>query len=152
MNPGNPYLSFPQPVLPYNVAALDQALHPPGTDPNTIYRSYPLTHVGFQGQTQYEDPNASYQNWVTKQAEPIKYDNVSALLWIQCWPMCSHRILEFRCKLILTCEILLLSFDIWLIGNINLWFFLGLNEFDSLCLWVYGGFVILFLLQAIRVL
>lgn len=80
-NPANhPFLSFPQPVLPYTLP-LDPAVQPPGTDPYANTGSYPLTHVGFQGQTQYgEDPNASSQNWVVKQGEPIKYDNVSCVV------------------------------------------------------------------------
>ncbi|XP_015883381.3 uncharacterized protein LOC107419150 [Ziziphus jujuba] len=72
----NPFLSFPQPVLPYTLPS-DPPIHPPGTDPYANSGTYPLTHVGFHGQTQYrEDPNASFQNWVVNQAESIRYDNV----------------------------------------------------------------------------
>ncbi|KAB2609431.1 zinc finger protein 346-like [Pyrus ussuriensis x Pyrus communis] len=74
-NPTNPIWSFPQPVVPSAVAAADPACHPPGTDPYDYSGLYPWTRVGFQGQTPFgEDPNIRPQNWVAKQAEPVRYE------------------------------------------------------------------------------
>jgi hypothetical protein len=70
----NLFLSFPQPVLPS-----EPLLHAPGTDPFANSGSYPSTHVGLGSHFQVsEDPNAASQNWVFKQAEPIRYEAVPA--------------------------------------------------------------------------
>ncbi|KAE8124411.1 hypothetical protein FH972_019301 [Carpinus fangiana] len=53
----NPFLYFPQPVLPSSLTS-NPDLHPPGTDPPANLSSYPSTHVDFHG-------------WVSNQAEPI---------------------------------------------------------------------------------
>ncbi|KAM1740179.1 hypothetical protein ACFX11_015784 [Malus domestica] len=74
-NPTNPIWSFPQPVVPSAVAAADPACHPPGTDTYDNSGLLPWTRVGFQGQTPFgEDPNVRPQNWVGKQAEPVRYE------------------------------------------------------------------------------
>ncbi|XP_068307586.1 uncharacterized protein, partial [Pyrus communis] len=57
------------------VAAADPACHPPGTDPYDNSGLYPWIRVGFRGQTRFgEDPNIRPQNWVAKQAEPVRYE------------------------------------------------------------------------------
>ncbi|KAG2679386.1 hypothetical protein I3843_11G049000 [Carya illinoinensis] len=67
----NPFLSFPQPVLPSALTSSSD-LHPPGTDPFANPGSYPSTNVEHGAHFQYYvDPNASSQNWVS---EPIGYE------------------------------------------------------------------------------
>ncbi|XVF50026.1 hypothetical protein PTKIN_Ptkin04bG0062500 [Pterospermum kingtungense] len=67
----NSLLSFPQPqTLPSQPLSL-----PLGTDPHSHPGHFALTHVGFEPQAQFfEDPNAGSQSWITKQADPIRYD------------------------------------------------------------------------------
>lgn len=73
----NPFLSFPQPVLPSALTSSSD-LHPPGTDPFANPGSYPSTNVEHGAHFQYYvDPNASSQNWVS---EPIGYEAVSLSL------------------------------------------------------------------------
>ncbi|XP_048443680.1 zinc finger protein 346-like isoform X2 [Pyrus x bretschneideri] len=74
-NPTSPIWSFPQPVVPSAVATADPACHPPVTDPYENSGLYPWTRVGFRGQTPFgEYPNIRPQNWVAKQAEPVRYE------------------------------------------------------------------------------
>lgn len=64
----NLHYSYPQSVLQLP----GPTVHPPGTDPGL----YPLTHVGFEGQSQYyEDPNVGSSTWVTRQADPVRYES-----------------------------------------------------------------------------
>ncbi|GLU12461.1 hypothetical protein SLE2022_291390 [Rubroshorea leprosula] len=66
----NPLFSFPLPIPP-----AEPPLHPPGTDPSTNLNQYSVTYV-YEAQKQvFEDPNAGSQSWVTKQADPIRYDD-----------------------------------------------------------------------------
>lgn len=73
----NPFLYFPQPVLPSSLTS-NPDLHPPGTDPSAISSSYPSTHVGLGPGFMYsEDPGAGFHGWVSNQAEPISNEAVS---------------------------------------------------------------------------
>ncbi|KAH7550727.1 hypothetical protein JRO89_XS13G0257400 [Xanthoceras sorbifolium] len=70
----NSYVSYPQPAVHF----AETAVHPPGTDPYVNPGPYTLTHLGYEGQTQYyEDSNDGSANWVTRQADPIRYESGS---------------------------------------------------------------------------
>jgi hypothetical protein len=80
----NPFLYFPQPVLPSSLT-INPDLHPPGTDPSSNSSSYPSTHVGVGPGFMYsEDPGAGFHGWVSNQAEPISNDAVSVFLLFSC--------------------------------------------------------------------
>ncbi|XP_022736730.1 zinc finger protein 346-like [Durio zibethinus] len=73
----NSLLSFPQPpTLPSQ-----PLLFPPGTDPYAHTGQFTLTHVEFEAQAQfYEDPNVGSGSWITRQADPIRYDATSSVV------------------------------------------------------------------------
>ncbi|KAL5544576.1 hypothetical protein UlMin_008360 [Ulmus minor] len=80
--PNNPYFSsFPQPAPPS-----EPYIHPPGVDPYANLSSYPLTSVGFHGQSSYyEDPNAASQNWVVNQDVMNGGNKSSNPIWNGIW-------------------------------------------------------------------
>ncbi|XP_021286379.1 zinc finger protein 346 isoform X2 [Herrania umbratica] len=68
----NTLLPFPQPT-----SLLSQPLlFPPGTDPYAHSGLLTSPHVEFEAHAQFHDPNVG-QSWITRQADPIKYDTTS---------------------------------------------------------------------------
>ncbi|KAK6261701.1 hypothetical protein QUC31_007517 [Theobroma cacao] len=65
----NTLLPFPQPP---NLLS-QPLLYPPGTEPYAHSGHLTLTHVEFEAHAQFHDPNVG-QSWITRQADPIKYD------------------------------------------------------------------------------
>ncbi|KAI9174014.1 hypothetical protein LWI28_010328 [Acer negundo] len=70
----NSFMSYPEPAIQF----AEPAIYTLGTDPYAHPAPYPLTHVGYEGQTQYyQDPNVGSANWVTRQAGLVRYDSGS---------------------------------------------------------------------------
>lgn len=79
VNP-NPNLSYNNFPLPSSLIS-ESVSHPPGIDLYPPVSSNPSYNGAFNGQTPYyTDPNALSQNWVVKQAEPIKYPAITNYL------------------------------------------------------------------------
>lgn len=67
----NPVLLYPQPPT----VPSEPFLYPPGTDPYAYKPQFSVTHFAVEAQAQiYEDPNGASQSWITRQADPIRYD------------------------------------------------------------------------------
>ncbi|KAA3458364.1 zinc finger RNA-binding protein-like [Gossypium australe] len=67
----SPVLLYPQPPT----VPSEPFLYPPGTDPYAYKPQFSVTHVAVEAQAQiYEDPNGASQSWITRQADPIRYD------------------------------------------------------------------------------
>ncbi|PPR86858.1 hypothetical protein GOBAR_AA33834 [Gossypium barbadense] len=68
----------PNPVLLYSqppTVPSEPFLYPPGTDPYAYKPQFSATHVAVEAQAQiYEDPNGASQSWITRHADPIRYD------------------------------------------------------------------------------
>lgn len=74
----NTLLPFPQPP---NLLS-QPLLYPPGTEPYAHSGHLTLTHVEFEAHAQFHDPNVG-QSWITRQADPIKYDTTVSFSWVQ---------------------------------------------------------------------